>query len=1275
MMTLRRMNRIISLLLITFSTLFMMLSIIPAINNAKADDNIATWILCGNDDGKKMYNAATTDLVPYSVRSKSAGASTNRVDFFLNGILSASGYDFNKVNKAILGRDVVPSAKKAGATTDTTNKTTGDPNKSAARVNPFDRFGVAGLNWSSYNGEWKYYQVDACKSDDDAVSSTEYGKFYKTRKEPKTTYDGVNNSMDPRTKQFARGTMPAWLSSLNDLLANTIFALAKIVIAFTVALIGLAFSDITSVMGLTNLHGGGSMVSLFQELYTGVYQPLLALMMVITGLYILYKGILQRQVRASLQSLASALLCFFVATVMGTNPTFWVSLPNTISTYGEAIVVSALSKDQKGKGGWCDTDVADITASKISSSSGFAKQQQELEKVGTNMKSVIGCRMWQEYLLRPWSEAQFGTIYSKLDAKDVKNKNNDWVGSPSVPLGGNTVVKNWALFQISVQTNAHSQLGEDGKLTTSPDKNQISTVDGTAVDWFRIVDAMSNYGEKEPTTDAEKGNLGGTDAAGAESANDQITSYKPVSQWQNWIGNHSSERYGTAILAVFFAILGAIGPLVFAFMAAIYGVGVTLLMAVAPIFLLMGSWAGNGTQIFKGWLASLLNTMVKKIVAAGMILLSFNITMSGMDLVDSIGWVKALILTVIMTLVMLKSRGQLMNMFASFNFGSSFSPARGFSQVVNNMRGKAAQGALSMGGIAYGAYKGHQLGLGAMRGIKSSAKTQANLLARRSTIGRSYLYERDQNQAPTHPLFCNKCGTKIKPGSLAYRDEDGNYYCYTCGEEFGQTDDMYLVKIPTMSSNAKARLRKKRAKALRKQGLFNKLPESGAQAVKVFRSGKTDAGPNHDRQALRYGNYYATTDRNRRALSWLSYGTLKQRARITGNDNDGYDWDDANITEMAQQQLRALDADIDNHKEAYAQVGNQVMAAPAPEFLDDYLDKKVVDAAWRNQRYDVVQASYQTAWKNWHEENGKDMTSTSAASIAAFNKAVDEYNKKNGPNDGTNGNGEVNYESIKSMNLNKAQQQEFDKNALKRFGSIKTIKNLDDETLKKETNKYFQAKKANDKGLANKSFEEWVAADHNDGYTVLKDEELDLSDSDKNLYHSISSTTTKIREDQIASEKKRDEMLVAAKKAEAELDRMKKSNMQELNKKEFDKKSQQVKSYYAQSSFSDSAAKRAADEYAKQSVIKQEMEYRGTGGTENDETRANRALRNKLLQESKDKKFNDKYNKKLATAIKNHADPKPAETPKPAKPTKKPEDIKQEIKKNIHRRKDPKNGK
>ena len=422
---------------------------------------ITKWTLCAFDDGQKLYNYNYTDLAKQKLLSKSAVVSSERVDTVLNKILGLAGFDFVANNEAILGRDLDSVSMPP--------KTVDEANKIAPKMSVFDRFGLAGMTFSSYVGEWKYYHIDACSSAG-SVSNTNYGNFYEGRLEPKSTYDEKATSLDIRTQHFNKGFTSNVVAAVGDIISNALFTVSKFVMAITIALVGISFSDVSTLFGfgVSGAATGSSSVTIFTNMYNSLFSGFVVISFVLTGLNIIYTGLIKKQYKEAIITVGKTILVFMIAVGMSTNPAYWISVPNKVATYGQALVLSGMSgifEENSTSGNLCSTDVGSIYSNvNIGQSKTESAIMDDFEQVGHNMKSIIGCKMWESFLFRPWISGQFGELQTleTLEDKWMMPVNSDWVGDASVPLGNGKYINNWAVFQLSTQTNAHASIGENG---------------------------------------------------------------------------------------------------------------------------------------------------------------------------------------------------------------------------------------------------------------------------------------------------------------------------------------------------------------------------------------------------------------------------------------------------------------------------------------------------------------------------------------------------------------------------------------------------------------------------------------------------------------------------------------------------------------------------------------------------------------------------------------------------------------------------------------------
>lgn len=926
-MTIKNNKKRILMLLFTFFML--LISLIPTnqiTQSVSADKSPALRILCRFEDGQKIANLQSTDYFHYLTRSKSAVTETDDVDsLFLNKLLTVAGYDFITPNEVILGREIRPTSIPEEMP---------DTNQ-GPKVSAFDRFGMAGLRWSSYQGEWKYNYVEAC-ANQNQVSPTNYGAFYDGRLEPKSTHNEVSTSKDPRTIQFNKSALSLISSAAIDIFSNGLFGIAKMVVTLTIVFVGLAFTDVTQLIGLSaDGTSGLTATGMFTDIFNSIFTSFILISFLFTALYLLYNGLFKRQFRMTISTLLKTIFIFIIAIVISTNPSYWIGVPNKVANYGQALVLSSMAgvyDNDTDQPTLCNTDVASIyDGVDLDAADNESGLMTEFEKVNKNMKSLIGCQMWEQLLFKPWVRGQFGAEYEDLYADKVDNINSSWVGNASVPLGNEETIDNWALFHLSTQTNAHAQIG---------DSNFPTRVNGVNADWWRVVDALSNYNEAEMVD-----NIGG--GAYQETYMAPVNS-EPTKFWQSWVGNNSTERVGSAIIAITFGIAGSIAPLIFSFSSVLYGLGITLLMMTSPLFLLFGTWAGKGQELFNSWLSTLVNTIIKKIVVSILLILSLALTMGIMDLAYSIGIVKSFILMIIVTTLLIKNKDKILNMMASVDFGGAFDLRTQANQFMNkqNQRAKAI-GKVGLA-TAVGAKAGIESGQGAARGAKIGARSQIRNTLYQSKIGMHVVREadihNDNRQGEINCSMCYKLLTSVKR-EIAYRDDEGNYYCLYCAEEIG-IETLYEVTVGMES-----------------------VAEEITPIVKV--------------ESTRTKN----ASKNRSYLSHMKTREIMGSVVIDGK----YYWDDAAVQNMIKDNIRRLREDAVVFSTMSRIYGQQARPPAPPEPLQSYIDIALINKAWTDNQPNAVENTYKEAWKMWYEDNAKHVEGITQEDIDKFKKEIEDY--------------------------------------------------------------------------------------------------------------------------------------------------------------------------------------------------------------------------------------------------------------------------------------------
>lgn len=773
-----------------FGALFGIAGPQKVVEEAEAFDPIGSFICTFfPEDGmvRNAYQSSQTDALYFDSQSKSAVSSgRDDVNSGLNWILMASGMDFDRVNEGIIGQEV----EKAGTSLRPEAAMSEEELKAqwnkGPQVSPFDRFGMAGTSFSSYNGEWKYYLVDAC-SNEEPVDLKE-GAFYDDRLETRSTWEDRSDSKDPRTIQHFKGETSRFWFGFVTLISNLVFWITKFITTVTIAFVNFSFSDMSQTLGISGILSGDSVNDgIFGQLFTGIYTPLIILALVATGIKIFIDGAVKRQFRSALGTMGISLAMFFLAIVVSVQPAFFVNLPNNAAVAVQAVIVKSFTGELAGGTGLCSTDMGSAPIGLQDGTSG-GDDQDFLEGVAANMRSSIGCTFWQTFVFKPWVEGQWGTGWNQTWAKDktaswaptgsaeLQNTNTGTVGEPVVPLGGDKIMENWAVFNLSTLTNAHSPIGHEG--------NFSKYSQGVAHDWWRIVDALTNYEEIANSAQIDS----------ADTGNEEIEftvpkGNPPLEQWDTWSGNNPGARFAAAASSLFIGGVGLIAPLFLGLMAAVYSLAMTIVMVFLPVMLLFGAWGGRGFNIFKQWALLLWGLFAKRIAVGIMLMLSIVFVNAAIVLMESVGWWQGALMLVLLTFIIIKSRHKIADMLAASNSGSFSSVAGRIGQGISNT-GRTVGGiaASAASGAAYSKIRGGTLRGGAMGGMKqefNNLSYRIPFLREVRTAGQSFKAARGDtihDEAGNMVTNCALCQDPLEDGSIVKMGPDGLWYCQFCSE-------------------------------------------------------------------------------------------------------------------------------------------------------------------------------------------------------------------------------------------------------------------------------------------------------------------------------------------------------------------------------------------------------------------------------------------------------------------------------------------------------------
>lgn len=948
------------------AALFLLLTITQgaaagATQKAHAFD-VTKWVACswGADAlPGKVYNWTQGSDAQFELLSKSAVSfGVDEVNGGLNSLFVATGQNFEHVNNDIQGFD------KDGKKTHEFN--------TGRQYNFFERFGVAGIQFTSYLGEWKHVVVNAC-DDDPKPQDPKANHFYDTRLDPQSTWDDISSSKDPRTQLFGRGATDRYRASVANFVANCFLFVTKLIVAMVVSLISFSFQDIGEAFGLpVMLFGEDGKSGFFRDILESVFFPLLGLaglMFIISLGYAMARGSLHMIFRLMLRFFASlvALLLFMVF------PGVVASGPLNIAVLIQSTALQGVTQSLGVDDGLCATGKENAEAKKENTPD-YTKNSKNKkdETFGENWgyasrfmretAASIDCSFVKLFVLEPWVQGQFGTEFNNLwaeekipgwakNGKSLGNANTKQVGDAGVPMGNNEWVTNWALYQMSVQTSAHIPTGTNG---TEPAK--VSS--GVSHDWWRIVDATSNYTEKEVAERVEK--PGGPGNWVEVTRGDPDTSKKPLTMWDTWNGTSPLARTSSSFMSMFVAAGALAVPGVLGLITG--ALSIALQLSVVFLIVCFVFAFGNDAmfQWFLGALSTILKLWVFRVAAGVSLVFSIISVLFVMNSLAQFGWWQSVLMLVLLSAAVWAGKDKIADVLMGFvSFGQDLtSKPAAMLKTMGNM-GKATVKTAAAGAISGASAK--RSGGSFTRGMVAGAKDKARDLSRQSDTGqRTYrlysagkrgaqqgnradrLQERIAAGEPASTLggrthdeegVCASCANPLALDGTepVYRDSAGNNYCSICAADDLVPDDAY--EIDDYADDT-----------------------VGAPSPVVSRSRLEGA-------------------RHVSPLKRLSRGTYR----------DGHTLEEKPMGEEQARQayveaLSLARGDVEDARERYAPGAPVVVTVP--DELAPYVDADLVAKAWRDRNWDYIRLVYIVAIKKHVQQStGHDVVFSDERSL------------------------------------------------------------------------------------------------------------------------------------------------------------------------------------------------------------------------------------------------------------------------------------------------------
>lgn len=455
--------------------------------------------------------------------------------------------------------------------------------------------------------------------------------------------------------------------------------------------------------------------SVFGSLTSSLYYPLIFFASVLAAIWIFYQGIVQRKLRQAWGSFTWTVLAAIFGAAVVTNPHMMTKAPMTVSNVAASCILGAFSGQGCDGQSTTSIDTSDPGGS-VNGKSGSQRVCQSETSGGTGtrlaqaMDTTINsatCQIWKSFVLNPYAIANFGASFDDLDTKTGKGQkfvangkgvdSGDFcvplgstgeTGNGTLALGGGDQVCNLAAYQMYLMTNA-------AKSEDTGNVEKLESQGGVDERWYKIIEVAGNNPE----------------------------------MWSAWTGSLSSagSKVWTSLFALVIAIIGNFIILVTAFSALAYYVSGILLMAFAPIFMLVGLHNGRGRRIMLGWLEKVISAVLKYVTSAAFVVVTISIY-AGV-LASNSNFAATIVFVVIVTIALFVYRKEFIEMMGRVDMGGQ-QLSSGLSDKLNKMGGGANRLAMSAAGGAIGSkMAGGTVMGGAKSGLKRNLKRGTGLIA------------------------------------------------------------------------------------------------------------------------------------------------------------------------------------------------------------------------------------------------------------------------------------------------------------------------------------------------------------------------------------------------------------------------------------------------------------------------------------------------------------------------------------------------------------------
>lgn len=481
--------------------------------------------------------------------------------------------------------------------------------------------------------------------------------LYNTKQDKRGSgYDGWDDQTVQSKLQAARSDGKCMFGGITASIGNMFYALSDWILDLGSSIVGQLYNPTFICAGGTdtndcmiNLVGviGGSSDSadngsLISSLYSGIYTPLITFSFLFVAMWLMYKGLIKRELRASFSGILWSLIIFFVGVISMLHPLLLASAPQQANSLIGSCVIGAMNGQNCLDGS--TQPPSTITGTDCDSYAGGANKNQTAQLAVNG----LGCAIWKAFVLDPWTASEFGRSYSTLYIENAPKGSHVWKIAKQLKNPDDYCVHLKSSQAASSQTNGVTVDGGPQVCNLAIYQLFLNS---------NVTDSVNNVKPKhDQTVDDRYYNI-------------ILPATKDPTMWSAWAPRtlNSAVRIMSSLMSFFSATIAIISLVIFAFWGLIYEFAGTLLMAFAPIFFLVGVVPGNGKRIFLGWLESIVSSILKYLASSLFVIIALTMYAGVVANAHSSGG--AFIGILIMVGVMITYRKEIVNLLGQANFG------------------------------------------------------------------------------------------------------------------------------------------------------------------------------------------------------------------------------------------------------------------------------------------------------------------------------------------------------------------------------------------------------------------------------------------------------------------------------------------------------------------------------------------------------------------------------------------------------------------------------